>query len=71
MLNHWETKLFERWSSVHALRYFEKYADREIIDDRIFEYLDGAKSVVMVEILKKWSFDELTVQFREALKDFR
>lgn len=64
-------ELFERWTSVHALHYFEKYSDREITDQRIFEYVDTTKSNVLTHLLETYSIDQIMKEFREALEDFK
>jgi hypothetical protein len=64
-------ELFERWTSVHALRYFEKYEDREITDQRIFEYIDTSKSNVLNYLLDTYSIDQIINEFRNALLDFQ
>lgn len=64
-------ELFERWTSVHALHFFEKYEDRQITDQRIFEYVDTAKSNVLVHLLEDYSIETVMREFRETLEDFQ
>jgi len=64
-------ELFERWTSVHSLRYFEKYQDREITDQRIFEYVDTARSNVLTHLLETYSIEQIMNEFREAMEDFK
>jgi hypothetical protein len=64
-------ELFERWTSVHALRFFEKHEDREITDQRIFEYIDTARSNVLVHLLETYSIEAVMREFKLTLEDFQ
>ena len=64
-------KLLERWTSVHACNYFEKFVDREITEQRIFEYLDSAKSNFLPVLLKTYALTFVLEKFTETLNDFK
>lgn len=66
-----EQQLFERWTSVHALHYFEKYEDREITDQRIFDYIDSSNTNVLKYLLDKFSFEKIIDEFKKTLEDFK
>lgn len=63
--------LLERWTSVHAFNYFEKFEDREISEQRIFEYLDYAKSNFLPVLLKTHTLTYIIKQFTDTLNDFK
>jgi len=64
----WDEWMKQRWISIHCMKYFEKYADRSITEDRIFEYIDSAKSNVLAVILTKSRIEKFAEEFREALE---
>jgi hypothetical protein len=65
------SEILARWTSIHALRYLEKYEDREITIDRIFEYLDDSKSSILNMLLLHFSLGTIISEFTLTLNDFK
>jgi hypothetical protein len=64
-------ELFERWNSVHALKYYEKYPDKEITEQRIFDYVDTVHSNILRTLLENYALEHIFRDFRSALEDFK
>jgi hypothetical protein len=63
-------ELFERWIAIHTPRFFERYSDREITDQRVFEYVDTVHSNVLKVLLENFSLENLLRDFKIEIEEY-
>ena len=67
-----ENKTFyERWMSVHAINFIEKYPGKEPTPELVFHYLDSCNSIFLPKIMDKNGIEDTYTDFINTINDLR